>query len=93
MPLRAAIFLAGYLGAGFFLSGCATTSAPAADAFVRVILPESEFEYVYVTGSRLPVRVLKNASKTALPETASHVVARSPEAFESIINQGLNTGR
>lgn len=80
------------------LSGCSTARIPnfsgaIVDATPAVYLPPSEFEYVYVTGSRVPVRVLKNAPKGALPDTASHVVARSPAAFESIVNAGLNTGR
>lgn len=98
MTPKASVLLAAGAAAVVFLSGCATTrvvssSFLATDSSLGVYLPASEFEYVYVTGSRVPVRALKNAPKGALPDTASHVVARSPEAFESIVNAGLNTGR
>ena len=92
------MLLAAGTAAVSFLSSCTTANTATRSIFVTdtppgVYLPASEFEYVYVTGSRLPVRVLKNAPKRELPDTASHVVARSPEAFESIVNAGLNTGR
>ena len=82
-----------------FLSACATTKR-SADATSAVspstpgakVLTEADYDYVYVTGSIVPVRVPKQAIARPLP-AASDVQTLSPEAFQEIVRRGQSSGK
>lgn len=66
--------------------GCASTQSPAADAKPADAKVTTEYEYIKVTGSNLPVRVPKNGKP--LP-AASPTTNMSAENFESVVQQGM----
>ena len=92
-PKSWAAFLLGVFGAVLLLPGCATKTNSAAGTTGKIVLTEDEYEYVSVTGSRVPVRVRKNSSaSTASAQTGSALLTVAPGALERSIDRELNTG-
>jgi len=56
------------------------------------VLAESEYEYVTVTGSNIPVRVPKSPTARPLP-SASPVMQVSPDEFRNLVQRGFGSGR
>jgi hypothetical protein len=84
------------VGGALLLNGCASTpkavtTAKAADER-KVVLSEAEYEYVYITGSNIPVRVPKTPIARPLL-TSSPVRVISPEDFEKWVQRGQMGGR
>ncbi len=83
----AAIFLASVA----FLTGCASTPKTAAAKTAtddkKIVLDETEYEYVTPTGSNIPVRVPKTPIAHPLV-TSSEVTTMSPEQFADIVRRG-----
>src|SRR3954447_8127233 len=78
--------------ASFLCASCATqtkkiASPPPAGA---QILKETEYEYVKVTGSNIPVRVPKSPTVRPLP-AASPVTEMSAEQFRDVVQRGLGS--
>jgi hypothetical protein len=82
-----------FVGAALLLSGCATKPVNEVPAERKIVLMKGEFEYVYVTGSRVPVLVPLGQAWRAATLAASPVVNRSAEALEKIQNQATNFAR
>jgi hypothetical protein len=88
------------LSAGSFLlvlSACATTQR-SGEAIATPhspgakILTEADYDYVYVTGSLVPVKVPKQAIARPLPP-ASDVQTMSAEAFQEVVRRGQTSAR
>jgi hypothetical protein len=83
-------FIAGVISvtALLLVSSCASVRKTAAAGEDRkIVLTESEYETVYVTGSMLPVLVPKSATARPLP-SMSPVSTMSPEAFQKAMQPG-----
>jgi hypothetical protein len=79
-------------GTALLFAACASTPT-AQVAGPRVVLDKSDYEYVTVTGSNIPVLVAKDKSVTSLPgSSASDVTYLSPEAFRNLVTRGTSTG-
>jgi hypothetical protein len=74
------------------LSACTTTKRSAEviaspNSPGAKILTEADYDYVYVTGSIVPIKVPKQAIARPLP-AASDVQTMSPEAFQEVVRRG-----
>lgn len=79
-------------GTALLFTACASTPT-AQIAGPRVVLDESQYEYVTVTGSNIPVLVPKDRSISNLPgSTAGDVTYMSPEAFRNLVTRGTASG-
>jgi hypothetical protein len=86
-------FLAGVIAvtALLLVSSCASVRKTAAAGEERkIVLTESEYETVYVTGSMLPVLVPKSATARPLP-SMSPVSTMSAEAYQKAMQPGRST--
>jgi hypothetical protein len=84
------------VGVALLLTGCVST--PKAVTAVKevdgkkIFLSEAQYEYVYVTGSNIPVRVPKTPIARPLL-TSSPVRVMSPDDFEKWVQRGQMGGR
>lgn len=80
--------------AGTALLFTACSSTPTAQvAGPRVVLDNTQYEYITVTGSNIPVLVPKDKSISNLPgSSAGDVTYMSPEAFRNLVTRGTSTG-
>lgn len=84
-----------FAGLVLITAGCA--SRPVAKATVETpeqarMLREEEYDYVRVTGSRIPMRVPKSPIARPLPPI-SPVIVLAPDAFSPIFHRGVGAGR
>ena len=92
------IATAGFLACSLILSGCLATkktAAPETPHTDRKVVGPAEYEYVYVTGSLIPVKVPKSASARPLPG-ANPVSTMDAESFDRLIRRGqgpMQSGR
>lgn len=56
------------------------------------VLPDSEYEWVTITGSNIPVRVPKSPTARPLPP-ASPVREMSAQEFRDMVQRGFGSGR
>jgi hypothetical protein len=66
------------------------TAVPAGDTLPpgAVVLSPQEYEYVYVTGSNLPVLRPKQASVQPISQIGSSVTTMSAEQFRDLVRRG-----
>ncbi len=81
---------------GLLFAGCVgRTAAPATDTPPpgAIVLSPQDYEYVYVTGSNLPVLRPRHSSVQPISQIGSPVTTMTPEQFRDLVRRGQTGGR